>query len=354
MARATGKDHARVHLDIWGDDDWLDLTPPAQHLYFVLWTSPELSYCGCGPWHPGKIAAKARGWTPATVEQAAAELSAELFLIVDTMTEEFLLRSWIKHDGLWRSPNMAVSMANARAALASRTLRGVVVHEVAKIKARNIAEASDEFPISNSWERDAVRNLLDQKSIDPASLPPFTPTLTPPATPAVTPSATPAVTPAVTLSAGVGVNPPPNPGPTPANAPATTLQRDDDENPVVIAEPPQYFEATTRRDKRHPSAAAKTVVRQELGNAGYPRQTMDRLAVQVDKLAPHHDDAPIREALREWDQRSNCELPEFLPTVLGDVIKRSRARASPDTSAHDAKVNDFLAYAQPQRPELPQ
>lgn len=218
MARATGKDHAQINLDIWGDDDWLDLTPPAQHLYFVLWTSPELSYCGCGPWHPGKISAKARGWTPGAVEAAAVELSAEQFLIIDTVTEEFDLRSWIKHDGLWRSPNMAVSMANARAALASRTLRGVVVHEVQKIKARNIAEATEENPVSKSWQRDAVKNLLSQKAIDPATLPPFTPTSTPPPTP----GATPCLTHGLTLSEGVEVNPPLNPGPTPAPAPISS------------------------------------------------------------------------------------------------------------------------------------
>ena len=30
--------------------DWLDLSPSAQHLYLVLWTSPGLSYCGAGEW----------------------------------------------------------------------------------------------------------------------------------------------------------------------------------------------------------------------------------------------------------------------------------------------------------------
>jgi hypothetical protein len=208
MARATGKDHARINLDIWGDDAWLELTPAAQHLYFVLWTSPQLSYCGVGDWHAGRIAAKARGWTAAAVEAAAAELSRELFLVIDADTGEFLLRSWIKHDGLWRGPNMAVSMANARADLASRTLRAVVVFEVLKIKARE--------PKSNSWERAAVITMLSQKAIDPASLAPFTPD----ATPAPTPSATLGLTLPPTLNQGVGANPTVDPGATPAPAPA--------------------------------------------------------------------------------------------------------------------------------------
>jgi hypothetical protein len=214
MTRATGKDHARINLDIWGDEDWLDLAPRAQHLYFVLWTSPQLSYCGTGEWRPAKIAAKAKGWTPVQVEAAAAELSERLFLIIDTDTEEFLLRSWAKHDGLWRTPNMAVSMANARADLASRKLRGVFVFEVLKLKKRNAD--------SNSWSRDAVATMLTQKAVDPATLTPFTPSITPPLTPVSTPSITPPLTPLSTLSAGVGVNPTSNPGATPAPAPTSS------------------------------------------------------------------------------------------------------------------------------------
>lgn len=206
MARATGKDHARINLDIWGNDDWLELTPPAQHLYFVLWTSPQLSYCGCGDWHPGRIAAKAKGWTAAAVEAAAAELSRELFLIIDTDTGEFVLRSWVKHDGLWRVPNMAVSMANARADLASRTLRAVVVFEVLKCKARE--------PDLSGWKRDAVVTLLAQKAIDPATLPPFNPTANPVSNPDVNPTAK--------GYDGGRANPTANPGPTPAPAPAPT------------------------------------------------------------------------------------------------------------------------------------
>lgn len=116
----------------------------------------------------------------------------------------------------------------------------------------------------------------------------------------------------------------------------TTTARDFDEPPppeppepedaVVVDDPaPAYVETSTRRTPRHASSAAKTVVRQELGSAGYPRTTIDRLAVQVEKLSRDgHADPLIREALREWDKRESA-LPEWLPTVLGDLVKRSRA-----------------------------
>ncbi|MCH5645137.1 hypothetical protein [Gordonia sp. ABSL49_1] len=204
---ATGKDHARVNLTIWGDDDWLDLTPPAQHLYLVLWSSPGLSYCGAGEWKPARIAQRANGWGLAAIERAAAELSSRLFLLIDTDTEEFLLRSWIKHDGLWKQPNMSVSMANARADLASRVLRGAVVWEVKKLHR--------ECPDMSGWKRDALVDLLAQKAVDPATIPTFNPTTNPSPDPPVNPTPNP--------YGQVDVDPPVNPGPTPAPSPFSSL-----------------------------------------------------------------------------------------------------------------------------------
>lgn len=155
------RDHTRIHTDIWGDDDWLDVSPEAQHLYFVLYTWPP-SLCGAGDWQPRKIASRARGWTVPRVLDAAEELIAGDFLLIDLDTEEHLIRSWVKHDGLYRVQNMAVSVANARANLASRKLKGVVVHELLKLR---LAE-----PKLDSWNKDAVRKMLEQKAIDPASV----------------------------------------------------------------------------------------------------------------------------------------------------------------------------------------
>lgn len=220
MARSTGKDHARINLDIWANEDWLDLTPPAQHLYFVLWTSPQLSYCGTGEWRPGKIAAKAKGWTAEAVCDAAVELSRRLFLIIDTETEEFVVRSWIKHDGLWKSPNMAVAMAKSYADLASRTLRGVVVFEVSKLRERH--------PGCSSWGRDVVVDLLKQKPIDPMTLlfyPGLNPSVNPSANPSVNPSGNPSLNPSSNPSdnskANPSLNPSVNPGATPSPTPSS-------------------------------------------------------------------------------------------------------------------------------------
>lgn len=84
--------------------------------------------------------------------------------------------------------------------------------------------------------------------------------------------------------------------------------------------------ASTHRAPRHPTDAARTLIRQELGQHGYTRTTAERLAVQVDRLlqAGHPDDL-VREAVRAWDTRENCDRPEYLATVYDDLNKSRRA-----------------------------
>lgn len=197
------RDHTRIHTDIWGDDDWLDVSPEAQHLYFVLYTWPP-SLCGAGDWQPRKVAARARTWTVPRVLDAADELVAGDFLLIDLDTEEYLIRSWVKHDGLYRVQNMAVSVANARANLASRTLRGVVVHEVLKLKAAE--------PDLESWKKDAVRKMLEQKAVDPADVAWASPW----DSPAASSWASSKVSPAPTGEASSSASTSPTPSPSPA------------------------------------------------------------------------------------------------------------------------------------------
>lgn len=204
------RDHTRVNLDIWGDEEFLDLPVDAQALYWRLWTSPARSYCGTHEWHPGRLTQSASDWTVDRLRRAAAVLSERLFLIVDEVTEECLLRSWIKHDGLWKTPNMAVTMAAARAAVGSKVLRGVIVHEVAKIR--------DAHPELSGWKRDEVVKMLAQRAIDPASIPAFNPGANPTPNPAPDLDPNPPANPSAKGYGHPADNPPSNPAPTTATA----------------------------------------------------------------------------------------------------------------------------------------
>src|SRR5690625_3268799 len=125
----VAREYARVKLAIWADADFRRLTDTAQALYFRLITSPTMSLCGVADWRPKRIAALTEGMTVRGVEKAAAELSASGYIVIDDETEEVLVRSFIRHDGLIKTPNIAAAMVKDYAATASPNLQAFIVWE---------------------------------------------------------------------------------------------------------------------------------------------------------------------------------------------------------------------------------
>ena len=157
------RDHGRIFTSIWSDEDFRQLTPGAQHVYLMLTTSPSLSYCGVADWRPRRLLPLARDWNPDCFWASVAELVQRLYIVVDEDTEEVLVRSFIRNDGLMKQRHMGVSMAKAHSAVASNVLRGVIVHELIRLH-------GDE-PELKGWGSDAVRRLLEQTPINPATYP---------------------------------------------------------------------------------------------------------------------------------------------------------------------------------------
>lgn len=156
------RDHARVNVTIWTDPDFRKLPLVAQHLYFMLWTSPALSYCGVHDWRPGRIAALADDLIASDVELIGACLEARHFIVIDRDTEEVLVRSWARFDGLMKQPRMAVSYASAYAQVASPTLRSVLVYETERIK--------NDCPNMSCWADKRVAEILTHPSVSAKEL----------------------------------------------------------------------------------------------------------------------------------------------------------------------------------------
>lgn len=156
------KKFAQIRPDMWLDDDWRALTPAAQHLYLVMLTDPELSYAGVTDWKPGRIAQRAAEWSLGEVMRAAVELSYAYFLVFDQDTEEVMVRSFVRHDGLLSQPRMAVSVANAFGVIGSNKLRAVLVHELERLKKENGDLAA--------WEKPQMKTVLRQSGVDAKTL----------------------------------------------------------------------------------------------------------------------------------------------------------------------------------------
>lgn len=157
------REHANIRLDMWGDDDWRALSRDAQWLYELLLTHPKTNRAGVSEWHPGRLSLMASSTAPADIVNMAAELVRGWFIVVDEMTGEVVIRSYIKHDGVLKQPNMTTTMANDWAGLASTVIRGVIAHELHKLQAAD--------PDAPAWKNKRVRTILESQGVDAKALP---------------------------------------------------------------------------------------------------------------------------------------------------------------------------------------
>lgn len=154
------RDHARIRLDIWVDEDFTGVSSSAQWLYLRLLSHGDLTHCGVIEWRPGRLAASAADLTASDVEMFAAELEDGHFLIIDRGTEEALVRSFVKHDGLMDKWNMAAAVARSFTAVGSKPLRGVIAHELSRLQ--------KDFPDYRGWTRPDVQKMLRREPITPS------------------------------------------------------------------------------------------------------------------------------------------------------------------------------------------
>lgn len=151
------RDRASIKIDIWSDDDWCDLDDGAQFLYLQLLSHATMSYAGVVDWRPKRIAGLSSNGSAAEVESRAARLQEHGFVLVDDDTEEILVRSFVKHDGLLKHPKLPVSLALAFAAIGSRKIRRVVAFELQKHFERE--------PDLAAWKHTQVQSILNAEAM---------------------------------------------------------------------------------------------------------------------------------------------------------------------------------------------
>jgi hypothetical protein len=127
------RDHARILTAIWRDEDFRALPVDAQHTYLTAVSHDELSYCGRLDYRPGRLAVLAKGNTAKKVEAAVARLVRARYVVLDRDTEELLIRTYVKHDGVLDRVNMGKAVARATTKLVSLQLRAALFEELARI-----------------------------------------------------------------------------------------------------------------------------------------------------------------------------------------------------------------------------
>lgn len=159
MARSE----ARIFTAVWADDEFRALSRNAQGLYFFLLSQPDLAYDGVLALRERKWSRAAEGLTEENVISDLARLAAARFVVVDEETEEVLVRTLIRSDGIYRQPNLLLAAKKHLPLVESKKIREALAEELVRIlrepdilerSAKTIWEMLDElgYPSPNPSE----------------------------------------------------------------------------------------------------------------------------------------------------------------------------------------------------------
>lgn len=129
------RDHARLKVKIWDNKDFLALRWADQHAYLMLTSSPRLTYCGVLTFVPALFEDNAPDLTPAKLRASVAALAAARFVVHDDRTQELLIRSYVRHDGVLDRINMGKACGSAFELVASSRIREAIGDELRRLMA---------------------------------------------------------------------------------------------------------------------------------------------------------------------------------------------------------------------------
>ena len=135
--------HGRIMASIWNDEDFLGLTEGPQRLYLFLLSQPDLSHAGLVPMRVRRWAKKVMGGTTTAVMQHLNRLEETAFVVADEDTEEVLIRTFVRNDGVYKQPKVMLRMREDARQIESPRLRAAFRSELDRLP---LYELSDEPP----------------------------------------------------------------------------------------------------------------------------------------------------------------------------------------------------------------
>jgi hypothetical protein len=144
------REHARILTRIWSDADFCALPVAEQRLYFQLLSQKNLSQAGVLPLQLRKLAKGSAETSEADVVAALKHLEAARFVFVDLDTEEVLIRSFIRNDGVMKIPNVFKAALRAATTVESPLLREVLAEELRRTRRKDAIEIAEELSPTGS------------------------------------------------------------------------------------------------------------------------------------------------------------------------------------------------------------
>jgi hypothetical protein len=336
--------HGRILTSIWEDSDFLKLDEKEQRFYLFLISQPNLNHAGLLPLTLRRWSRKAHGMTSADVEKRLQSLDDAQFIVMDDDTEELLIRSFVRNDGVWRMPKVMGAMVSGALEISSRRLQLALLAEMDRIP---LEDLSDEPTKMRGGEGPSIREQV-ATHIETLRKAFGTPNPDPSRRGSVTPSGTPSDTP----SEGDNEGPPkpstrgragasrahsPAPAPTPAPNPSPveegSAEADDQAELIVVTDADFVGAAEAAPDEPEP-VSAQTIVGEWLDRCAKrpPSQTIGQTSKQIKKLLEdgiEPDD--IRRGLAKWMAKGSA--PSAIPSFVNEAMNAAPAHSGSNVIA---------------------
>lgn len=302
--------HGRILTSIWEDPDFLALDERAQRLYLFLISQPNLNHAGLLDLTLRRWARKARGLTVAELEKRIADLEDARFVVVDEDTEELLIRSFVRNDGVWRMPKVMGAMVSGALEMTSRRLQRALLAEMGRIPLEELS--GEPTKLRNGGQGPSIRQQVSdcintlRKAFgspdgDPSGRGSVTPSVTPSATPSETlPEGGPKPSTRGRAATSHARSPAPAPTPTPEEEPSGGSS---DRGELVVVDPTDFVGATEHAPAEAQPVDASTIVGEWLERCTKrpPGNVVGRVGKQIKKLlAEDIDPDDIRRGLAQW------------------------------------------------------
>lgn len=147
---------ANILCDIWDDEDFVAMPVDAQRLYLFLLSQRDLSHAGLAPLRLRRWAKKVPGGTAGNISKALATLAKARFVVVDRDTEEVLVRTYVRNDGVYKQPKVMLRMREDARLMESDDLKAVFCDELQKIP----LEALSDDPGGPNRDRESTRAIV--------------------------------------------------------------------------------------------------------------------------------------------------------------------------------------------------
>lgn len=126
-------DFAKIYNTVWADADFRALTRGQQWLYWALYSQPEMNYAGVLTTTDRRLTGCAAGFTLDELYEDMAVLEKRDYIVVDDEHDEILVRTYIKWDDAWRTPNVLIAILRAAVGVRSPKLRARLAEELARL-----------------------------------------------------------------------------------------------------------------------------------------------------------------------------------------------------------------------------